>query len=69
MHIDKQERALPSLVSQKEVLGWLGITRPTLVALVRTKGFPSAIRVGARRVAYRVSEVDSWLESRRERVA
>ena len=69
MHIDKHDKALPVLISQKEVLSWLGVTRPTLVSLAKTKGFPAAIRLGVRRVAYRVAEVETWLESRRERIA
>jgi predicted DNA-binding transcriptional regulator AlpA len=56
--------ALPELLSTLELLDYLGISRPTLCEWLRFSGFPRPIRFSARRLAWKVSEVEQWLQSR-----
>ena len=47
-----------------EVCEILGIKRPTLHKWCKAGGFPQPIQLGPRAVAWRVSDVKEWLESR-----
>ena len=55
--------APPELLSTSNLLAHLNITRPTLFAWI-TKGFPRPMRFSARRLMWKVSEVEQWLQSR-----
>lgn len=43
----------------------LGISLSTLARMVRDQTFPAPIRLSAQAVGWDMSEVESWLESRR----
>lgn len=45
----------------KEVCARLGITLPTLYRYEREKGFPSKIRLNARKVLYDAQEINAWI--------
>ena len=50
-----------------EVVKLIGLSRVTLWRMCRSGDFPQAIRLGgtkSRAVGWRVSEVESWIESR-----
>jgi len=53
------------ILTEREVCRWLGISEPTIFRHRRAGTGPKFIRLSPRRVAYRRSEVESWL-SRRE---
>jgi prophage regulatory protein len=40
------------------------LSRSTIYAAVKAGTFPAPVRIGARAVAWRVSEVEQWLEAR-----
>lgn len=44
----------------------LGISRPTLWRWCRDGLFPRSIQLGPRRVGFRASDVQAWLDSRAE---
>jgi predicted DNA-binding transcriptional regulator AlpA len=52
------------ILSEREVSRWLGISEPTLFRHRRDGTGPSFIRLSERRIAYRRSDVDAWLEAR-----
>ena len=60
MHIDKHEKVAAARVDQPK--GSLLVAGPNATDVGRphkTNGFPTAIRLGVRRVAYRVAEVET----------
>jgi predicted DNA-binding transcriptional regulator AlpA len=68
---DKRERAiahLPSgcdpLLSEKQLSEWLGISLPTLQRMRSNGSGPAFIQLSERRIAYRRSVVEKWLETR-----
>jgi prophage regulatory protein len=42
----------------------LRLSHATIWRLVRAGKFPAPIRIGARAIAWRLSEIEAWLESR-----
>lgn len=57
--------ALPTLVSEKSICEWLGLSRQAITALVRKGEFPPSVRIGTRRKAWVKHEVAAWFEGRR----
>lgn len=51
------------LASSKDVAEFLGITANGLAKMRMTGGGPAFIRVGARNIKYRWSDVHAWLEA------
>ncbi len=52
------------MLRREEVLKFSGLSRSTLYEMIRNRTFPAPVRIGARAVGWRESEVVSWLESR-----
>lgn len=52
------------LLTENELVAWLGLSLPTLQRLRSTGKGPRFIRLSKRRIAYREPDVDEWLESR-----
>ncbi len=52
------------LLTADEVAGWLHLHRGTLYSMVRDRRFPAPLRVGARAVRWRESDVLRWLDAR-----
>jgi predicted DNA-binding transcriptional regulator AlpA len=50
------------ILSEREVCNWLGISEPTLFRHRRDGTGPKFIRLSARRVGYRHSAVEAWLD-------
>jgi len=56
---------LPTLVFEKSICEWLGLSRQAVSKLVQKGTFPAPVRIGARRKAWVICEIADWLESRR----
>jgi prophage regulatory protein len=51
-------------VTPKAVCGRTSLSRATLDRLVAAGDFPKPIRITDRRLAYKVADVDAWIEAR-----
>jgi len=60
----------PSLLTTAEAAAYIGVA-PSTLAHWRSAGdpHPPAVRLGRRALAYRVVDLDAWLESRLEEAA
>ncbi|MDQ2088644.1 helix-turn-helix transcriptional regulator [Marimonas arenosa] len=58
-----------TLLRRPEVEARTGLSRSTLYVWMKRGEFPQPVRLGARLVAWRESDVTAWLESREIRVA
>lgn len=52
------------LLSVKQVLGLMGISRSTLYAMMRAKEFPKPVQIAKRRIGWLNSDVEEWLKER-----
>ena len=52
------------LLRLREVVSIVGVSRATLYEMIRRGEFPAPVRIGARAVGWRQSEVQRWLASR-----
>lgn len=57
------------LLRRPEVEACTGLSRSTLYDWMKRGKFPQPVKLGARIVAWRESDVRAWLESRETRVA
>ena len=57
------------LLRRPEVEARTGLSRSTLYDWMKRGDFPQPVKLGARLVAWRESDVNAWLESRETRVA
>jgi predicted DNA-binding transcriptional regulator AlpA len=53
-----------SILSERQVSDWLGISEPTLFRHRRDGTGPAFIRLSTRRIAYRTSAINEWLKQR-----
>jgi prophage regulatory protein len=53
------------LLKRSEVVALTGLSRSTIDRKVRTGTFPAPLRISQRRVAWRASEVLTWLSEQR----
>jgi predicted DNA-binding transcriptional regulator AlpA len=58
------DKSTKEIVSEREVSSWLGISAPTLFRHRRAGTGPKFIQLSPRRVAYRRSSVENWLNER-----
>ena len=56
--------SLDEILTEREVSDWLGVSEPTLFRHRRDGTGPVFIRLSTRRVAYRKSAVEAWLQNR-----
>lgn len=52
------------ILTEKQLSGWLGISLPTLQRLRSSGAGPRFVRLSERRIGYRRSVVEQWLEGR-----
>ena len=52
------------LIRKSEALKLTGISATTLWRLEKSGQFPARVQVGPNTVAYRLSEVETWMDSR-----
>ncbi len=55
--------AAKRLIRLPEVLNKTGFCKAWIYELIKSGGFPSQVKIGARAVAFIESEVDEWIES------
>jgi predicted DNA-binding transcriptional regulator AlpA len=55
------------LLTEKQLSGWLGLSLPTLQRLRTSGSGPRFVQLSNRRLAYRKSVVEQWLEQRTKR--
>lgn len=57
--------AVETYIRRSELLARIPLSNQTIDRLVAEGKFPAPFRIGARAVAWKESEVETWLESRR----
>ena len=57
-------KELPYIVDKKELLEMIPYTAQHVLRLEKQGKFPKRIRLGDRRVGWRLSEIEAWLEAR-----
>ena len=58
-----KDTSTQEILSEREVSNWLGVSEPTLFRHRRGTG-PKFIRLSERRIAYRRSAIEEWLQAR-----
>jgi len=61
--------AIEKLLPQKSVTQVTSCSRTTIYRAVRAGTFPAPVRITERRVAWRESDVQAWIQSRGQEVA
>lgn len=56
----------PILIKSKDLQKRMGIPSTTLYRWMDAGTFPKPIKIGPRRVAFRQSDIDKWLEEKSE---
>lgn len=59
------EQPSPTFVRLPTVRRMTGLGRSTIYRLVAIKEFPSPVRIAARAVAWRQTDLDTWADARR----
>lgn len=54
------------IYSFKETCEYIGVSKNTAVKIRKHPDFPKAIKISESRLGFRKSEIDVWLESRKE---
>lgn len=60
----RQTQSDKALARRRQVEQLVQLSRSTIYAAVKAGTFPAPVRIGARAVAWRISEVEQWLEAR-----
>ena len=60
----RQAHSEKALARRRQVEQLVQLSRSTIYAAVKAGTFPAPVRIGARAVAWRVSEVEQWLAAR-----
>ncbi len=55
---------IDKMVSMAEVIERLGLSRSTIFLMVKSGTFPAPIKLGVRRIAWRVTTIDKWIKDR-----
>ena len=55
-----------SLMTPSQVAAYVGVNRVTIYRMLNKRAFPPPMRISERVVRWRKSELDAWLDSRRE---
>jgi predicted DNA-binding transcriptional regulator AlpA len=58
------DKAFDPILNEEELAQWLDISRPTLQRQRSDGGGPPFVQLSARRIGYRKSAVEQWLEAR-----
>lgn len=53
------------LICQRDLCRFIGVSRSTLFRWEKDGSFPRRLRIGQRRIAWRLTDVEDWLKSRR----
>jgi len=60
----RQAQSEIALARRRQVEQLVQLSRSSIYAAVKAGTFPAPYRIGARAVAWRVSEIEQWLEAR-----
>lgn len=60
----RQAQSDKALARRRQVEQLVQLSRSTIYAAVKAGTFPAPVRIGARAVAWRVADVEQWLEAR-----
>ena len=60
----RQAQSDKALARRRQVEELVQLSRSTIYAAVKAGTFPPPVRIGVRAVAWRVSEIEQWLEAR-----
>lgn len=63
-HTIRATQSEKALARRRQVEQLVQLSRSTIYAAVKAGTFPAPVRIGARAVAWRVSEVEQWLDAR-----
>ncbi len=58
------ENSVDPLLNEKQLAAWLGISLPSLQRMRSSGSGPRFIQLSRRRIGYRKSAVERWLEAR-----
>lgn len=53
------------LLRLNEVIAMVGLSRDSIYRLAKAGKFPKAVKIGLRANAWRVSEIQEWIDSRK----
>ncbi|MBU3669931.1 MAG: AlpA family phage regulatory protein [Polynucleobacter sp.] len=56
---------IETLIRLKSVQDLTGLCKSSLYANLRNGSFPSPVRIGKRAVAWKLSDIDQWIKSRK----
>ena len=59
-----QPNRIDHLLTPRQVLDMVGISKATMYRFLRSGAFPAAVMLGERLPRWRLSEIEAWLESR-----
>jgi len=59
-----QDQTIPTFISRRELTRRLGVGTTTLDRMIRSGEFPPPARIGLRRVAWPLPEVEAWIAAR-----
>lgn len=54
------------LISPRQVIDRMSIPSTTLYRWISEKKFPKPVRIGPRRTAFRVTDIEKWLEQKQQ---
>jgi len=60
----RQAQSDRALIRRRQVETLVQLSRSTIYAAVKAQTFPAPYRIGARAVAWKLSELEAWLEAR-----
>ena len=52
------------LIRPNEAAAMLGVSKKQLYLMSKEEDFPAKIKIGSRAIAWRLSDLDNWIESR-----
>ena len=60
----QQARTERGLLRRRQVEELVRLSRSTIYAAVKNRTFPAPYRIGVRAVAWKISDLETWLEAR-----
>ena len=61
---DQQTNNRPQLVSLRTTMALVSASRSSIYRWIHANSFPAPVRIGERAIAFKLSELEKWVESR-----
>ena len=61
---DQQTNNRPQLVSLRTTMKLVSASRSSIYRWIHANSFPAPVRIGERAIAFKLSELEKWIESR-----